>query len=251
MIVFNSKIKIFYSTKFNDDKFFAGFGTRDLGDGRNLRNIFQFLHQNTINYKKLVVLEQIHSVNIEFFDFDGDKNLEKIEDTDGVITNKKNIVLSVRTADCLPIIFVDKSSGLIGISHQGWRGSFKKMAIKMINQIIEKGGKRENILVAIGPGIGDCCYNIAEDRYYQFLEEFNGYSDKIFKVRKGKRYLNLMLFNYLLLIDAGVRKENIDFFPFCTCCDKKRFFSFRRDRKKDYGEMFSFVGNLSRLQRFA
>lgn len=241
MIAYDSDLKIFYSTLINDDKFFAGFGTRDLGDGRNLRNIFEFLHQNEINYKKLVVLDQIHSINVEFFDSFKNNRLEKIEETDGVITKKKSVVLSVRTADCLPIIFVDKSCGLIGISHQGWRGSLKKMVLKMIDQIVEKGGKRENILVAIGPGIGGCCYNIGDDRYYQFLEEFDGYSDKIFQVRKGIRYLNLMLFNYLLLIDAGVRKENIDFSPFCTCCDKKRFFSFRRDRKKDYGEMFSFV----------
>ena len=241
MITYDSDLKIFYSTKINDGKFFAGFGTKDLGDGRNLRNIFEFLYQNEIDYKKLVVLDQIHSVNVEFFNSFKNNKLEKIEETDGVITNKKGIVLSVRTADCLPITFVDKSSGLIGISHQGWRGSLKKMVIRMINKIIEKGGKKENILAAIGPGIGACCYNINEDRYYQFLEEFNGYSDKIFQIRRGERYLNLMWFNYLLLIEAGIKKENIDFFPFCTSCDKKRFFSFRRDKKKDYGEMFSFV----------
>ncbi len=241
MITYDSDLKIFYSTKINDGKFFAGFGTKDLGDGRNLRNIFEFLYQNEIDYKKLVVLDQIHSVNVEFFNSFKNNKLEKIEETDGVITNKKGIVLSVRTADCLPITFVDKSSGLIGISHQGWRGSLKKMVIRMINKIIEKGGKKENILAAIGPGIGACCYNINEDRYYQFLEEFNGYSDKIFQVRKGERFLNLIWFNYLLLIEAGIKKENIDFFPFCTSCDKKRFFSFRRDKKKDYGEMFSFV----------
>lgn len=243
MITYSQKLRIFYSTLINDTHFFSGFGTKDLGDGRNLRNIFQFFHNNKINYQKLVVLEQIHSVNVGFFDtFDKNTILEKIEDTDGMVVKKKGVVLTVRTADCLPIIFVDKTSGLMGISHQGWRGSLKRMVVKMIDEMIKRGGKKENILVAIGPGIGTCCYNINEDRYYQFLEEFDGYSDKIFQVRKGKRYLNLMLFNYLLLIDHGIKKENIDFFPFCTYCDKQRFFSYRRDYKKNnYGEMFSFV----------
>jgi YfiH family protein len=244
MIVYNQKLKIFCSTLINDACYFSGFGTRELGDGRNFRNIFQFLHQNEINYKKLVILDQIHSVNIEFFDFNGDKNLKKIEDTDGIITNKRNIVLTVRTADCLPVIFIEKKKKLIGISHQGWRGSLKKMVVKMINLIVKSGGKKENILVGIGPGVGACCYDVGDDRYYQFLEEFDGYSDKIFQERRGKRYLNLMLFNYLLLREYGIKKENIDFFPFCTCCDKERFFSFRRDRKEDYGEMFNFVVRL-------
>jgi len=241
MLTYNSDLKIFYSTLVNDNHFFSGFGTRDLGDGRNLRNIFQFLHQNKIDYKKLVVLEQIHSVNVASFNEEGEGNLIKIEETDGVITNKKKTVLLVRTADCLPIIFVEKSAGLIGISHQGWRGSFKKMVIRIVEKMVQAGAEGKRILVAIGPGIGSCCYNIDADRYYQFLEEFDGYANKIFTVRRGKRYLNLMLFNYLLLKEAGIKEKNIDFFPFCTCCDKKRFFSFRRDKKKDYGEMFSFV----------
>lgn len=242
MIIYDSNLKIFYSTLINDKRYFSGFGTRALGDGRNLRNIFLFLHQNRINYGKLVVLEQIHSTNIVFYQNHHQGNLEKIDETDGVLTKRKKTVLVVRTADCLPIIFVEKKAGLIGISHQGWRASLKKMVIKMVEKIIEKGGKKEEILIAIGPGIGGCCYDIDEDRYYQFLEEFNGYSDKIFSVRKGRRYLNLTLFNYLLLVDLGIKKENIDFSPFCTFCNKEKFFSFRRERKKEsYGEMFSFV----------
>lgn len=241
MIVYNSDLKIFYSTLINDSRYFSGFGTRVLGDGRNFRNIFQFLHQNKIDYKKVIVLEQIHSVNIFFYQKEKEEKLEKIEETDGIITDKKNIFLVVRTGDCLPIIFVEKSKNLIGISHQGWRGSLKKMAVKMVEKMAENGADRNKILVAIGPGIGDCCYDINEDRYYQFLEEFNGYSDKIFQRRKGKIYLNLSLFNYLLVINAGIKKENIDFFPFCTKCNQEKFFSFRRDNKKDYGEMFSFV----------
>lgn len=241
MIIFNDDLKIFFSTQINDEQYFAGFSTKALGDGRDARKILRFLDYSKIHYKKLVVLDQIHSVNIHFFDRQKIDSIEKIVDTDGVITNQSNVVLSVRTADCAPLIFTDKKRGLIGISHQGWRGSLKKMAAKMIDILVQKGGNKEDIIVAIGPEIGPCCYDIDEDRYVEFLEVFDGYSDKIFHFEKGRRHLNLALLNYLQLLDAGVKKEHIDFFPFCTSCDAKRFFSFRRDQKNHSGQMFNFI----------
>lgn len=241
MLVYDQSLKIFYSTKINDSRYFSGFGTRTLGDARKIDNIINFFNQAEVSYKTLVVAGQIHSVNIFVFKENSSSNFEKIEDVDGIVTKKPNTIITARTADCLPAIYVDKEEKIIGISHQGWRGSIKKMAQKMIEKMVEVGARKEKILVALGPSIGSCCYQIDDDRYYLFLEEFNGYSDKIFSFHRGGRYLNLLLLNYLLLKDAGIPKENIDYFPFCTKCDKNRFFSFRRDRKEDYGEMFSFI----------
>ena len=114
------------------------------------------------------------------------------------------------------------------------------MPQKMVARMEEVGSRPENITVAIGPTIGDCCYDVTDDRYYQFLEEHESYASQVFSHRGGKWYMNLALLNYLLLREVGVKKENVDHFPFCTKCDT-RFFSFRRDKKEDYGEMFSFV----------
>ncbi|MDO9028256.1 MAG: peptidoglycan editing factor PgeF [Candidatus Roizmanbacteria bacterium] len=241
MIIYDSNLKIFFSSLINDERFFGGFGTRYLGDGRRIDNIFNFFNNNGISYKKIVIPEQIHSTNVAFFYSTSVDNLEKIPETDGVVTKEVNSILTVITADCSPIMFVEKQQGIIGVSHQGWRGSVKRLGQKMIKKIIEMGGKKEDILVAIGPSIGECCYNIDDDRYYQFVEEFDGYSEKIFHRRQGKLHLNLSLLNYLQLKEIGIPEKNIDHFPFCTRCDKKRFFSFRRDKKEDYGEMMSFI----------
>lgn len=241
MIIYDSNLKIFTSTLINDERFFGGFGTRYLGDGRRIDNMFNFFNNNGISYKKIVIPEQIHSTNVAVFDSTSVDNLEKIPETDGVITKDVNSVLTVITADCLPIIFAEKQQGIAGISHQGWRGSVKRLGQKMIKKIVELGGKKENILVAIGPSIGECCYDIDDERFYQFVEEFDGYSEKIFHRRQGKLHLNLSLLNYLQLKEIGIPEKNIDYFPFCTRCDKKRFFSFRRDKKEDYGEMLSFI----------
>jgi len=246
MIVHNSHFSIFYSTLINDGSFFSGFSTKIVGDGRNIQTILRFLNFNKILYKKIIVLGQIHSINIYFYNEKNNLEIQKIDDVDGVITNQKNTVLIVRNADCLPIIFVDKHRGLIGISHQGWRGTLKKMSIKMIDSFVDRGSKKEHIRIALGPAIGACCYNITDDRYYEFMSEFHRYEDRIFHFEQGRRHLNLSVLNYLQLQDAGIEKSQIDFFPFCTQCDKKRFFSFRRSQNKRdkgdvFGDMFSFI----------
>lgn len=241
MIIYDPDLKFFYSTLINDEKFFGGFGTKTLGDGRNIDTAINFAQTNIPNFRTIVIPEQIHSVNVTNFSANLIDNVERVTETDGLITKDANSVLTVITADCTPIVFVEKKQGIIGISHQGWRGSVKRMAQKMVNKIVEAGGKKENIFVAIGPAIGECCYDINDDRYYEFVEEFDGYAKKIFHRHQGKLHLNLTLLNYLQLQDIGVPENQIDHFPFCTRCDKKRFFSFRRDKKTDYGEMLSFV----------
>ncbi len=241
MLTYNLDTNIFSSSIINNNHYISGFSTRLLGDGRNTQVIQNFLSENDISYAALVLPEQIHSANVADIT-ETAARIQKIDDTDGVVTNLERVILVVRTADCVPMIFADKKAGTIGISHQGWRGSLKRLPEKIIHAMRKKGADSSNIEIAIGPAIGDCCYDISEDRYYAFMEEFNGFSDKIFSFRRGKRHLNLALLNYLLVLHAGVKKEHIDFFPFCTSCDKNRFFSFRRDGKTEkFGEMFSFV----------
>lgn len=242
MILYDSNLKIYYSNLINDDKYFSGFGTRKIGDGRRYQVVENFFIKNKIEFKKIIIPDQIHSTNVELID----KKINKIriEDTDGLISFEEKTVLTVVTADCLPMIMVDKNTGLIGISHQGWRGSVKRIAQKMVKKAIDLGSKSDDIKVSFGPSIGQCCYSVDEERYYQFKQEFDGYSDKIFHWQKGQWHLNLVLLNYLLLLEVGIKKENIDFFSFCTKCDKENFYSFRRykERKKDeYGEMISFI----------
>lgn len=241
MIIYDSDSKIFYSTLINDDKYFGGFGTKALGDGRNIDTAINFAQTNIPDFKTIVIPEQIHSINVTNFSANLIDNVERVSETDGLITNDTNSVLTVITADCSPIMFVEKKQGVVGISHQGWRGSVKRMVQKMVDKIIEAGGKKEDIFTAIGPSIGECCYDINDDRYYEFVEEFDGYAKKIFHRHQGELHLNLTLLNYLQLRDIGIPENQIDYFPFCTRCDKKRFFSFRRDKKKDYGEMLSFI----------
>ncbi len=241
MITYDPSLKIFSSSKINSSSVIHGFGTKQLGDAKKSETVVRFFKTNNISYKTIVVMQQIHSINTHIYVSYDSEEFKMIEDVDGLITTEPDTVLIARTGDCVPIIFSDEKNGIIGISHQGWRGSVKRMVQKMIKKMMEKGAQLQNLKVAIGLAIGQCCYEISDDLYYSFLEEFDGYSNKIFIHKHGKWYLNLLMLNYLLCLDIGLNKKHIDYFPFCTKCDKQRFFSFRRDKKQDYGEMMSFI----------
>lgn len=210
---------------------------------RRIENIRTFFSSANLFPKTIVIPEQIHSVNIAVFDPSKEQThpIEILEDTDAILTSSAHVALIVRTADCVPVIFIDKEKNILGISHQGWRGTLKKLVSLVIKKMKDLGSKPEDIRVSIGPSINECCYRIDEDRRYEFLSEFNGYSNKVLLARRGQTYLNLPLLNYLLLVEEGVRKEAIDYFPFCTSCDEERFFSYRRDHKKNYGNMLHFI----------
>lgn len=241
MIKYEEDLKIFYSSIINDADFFSGFSTKDLSDGRHTQNILNFFSQNNIKVRKLITLEQIHSSNIAFFEASDDTSIIKIEETDGVITKDIQTVLTVINADCLPLVMTEKKKGLIGISHQGWKGTLKKLAVKMVDEFIKHGAEKKLIEIAMGPSIGMCCYDIDEERRVYFLEEFEKYEDKILFSRGDHYHLNLPVLNYLQLVDAGIQPKNIDYFPFCTLCDQSRFFSFRREKSKDFSRMFNFI----------
>jgi len=222
----------------------AGTSTRVLGDGRKIETLRAFASTSPLPVKKIVVLGQIHSANIAMTDPLWTGPLEKIEDTDGVICSEDDTLLVIRTADCIPMLFLDKKNHLIAASHQGWRGSLKSLPVKIIREMVGAGSSLADIRVMIGPGIGPCCYGVDDDRYMAFMEEFDSGFSRIFTRKKGIHHLNLLLLNYMLLVREGLRQDQIEFFPFCTSCDSSRFFSFRRDYKKNpsqFGEMFTFI----------
>lgn len=244
MITYNSQTKCYMSSLLGDVHYFSGFSTKELGDGTEPSNLTAFLHNNSISYKKIIRPKQIHSANVSVIDskvYNQKEKVIRIDDTDGVVTAESDLFLAVVTADCVPIIFMEKQTGVIGVSHQGWRGALNRLPIHMIEKMITVGAKKENIRAAIGPAIGACCYDISEDRYQTFTHEFDSYLDKVFEKRSGRWYMNLALLNYLLLLEAGVMQNQIDFFPFCTECNEEKFYSYRREGKQLAGELFSFI----------
>jgi len=222
----------------------SGFTTREGGDMRKIQVMKNFFLQNEIVPRKIVKLEQIHSINISIPDILHLGDLEILEESDGVVTQEKGVMLTVHTADCVPILLYDPVDNIIGASHQGWRGTVKNMIKGMIEKMRELGSNPLNIRMSIGPAIGMCCYTIDMDRYVLFMEEMERFEKLILKPRGGEFHLNLSRLNYELALETGIQRRNIDHFPFCTFCDEKRFYSYRRQHEKhpeEFGEIMGYV----------
>jgi purine-nucleoside/S-methyl-5'-thioadenosine phosphorylase / adenosine deaminase len=148
-----------------------------------------------------------------------------IGEGDALISRERGVPVSVRTADCFPILLVDTHERTVAAVHAGWRGT----AARIVCVALEKmNAAPEYIYAAIGPGIGACCYRVGEDVGRQF-----GLS--------GAGFVDLAEANRGLLIAAGVPEQNIETLGHCTFCDAERFYSYRRE-KEEAGRMISYIG---------
>ncbi len=240
MIRFDEDKEAFLATSLNDESIFSAFGTKKIDSSDDNENLKKLCELVGLKYQSIYRPVQTHSSEIQIVYIDNVKSQE----SDGVITQESGILLAVKTADCVPIIFADKIKGIIGISHQGWKGTLNQLAVKMSKKMVEAGSKKEDINIAIGPAIGLCCFEVKNDVYSQFQKIYPQFIEKICNKVEEKYFLNLSKLNYLLLMDFGVSKEKIEFFPFCTFCDKMRFHSYRRDYYRNpslFGQQLSFI----------
>lgn len=194
----------------------------------NFRRIFKATDMNQSN---MVYLKQVHSdvfYQVEAYNYNDIRGM----DGDAIITTSKNVPVGVFTADCVPILIGDRKGRVAAAVHAGWRGTFSNIVGKVINYIVEKLGiEVENIIVALGPAIGPCCFEVGKSvsDNFQFVE-----------IRNGKLFVDLFDENIKHIGEAGVLEENISCSRLCTFCSKERFYSYRRDDGKT-GRLGTFI----------
>lgn len=221
-----------------------GFTTRMEGDFRRLRGLEssnRMLSQmktavNIFDMEELILPEQIHGSKITLIDTK-DKG-KKIKGADGLITKEKRVVLGVTTADCLPVLFFEPEERIVAVAHAGWEGTLKRVCQKVVERIKDLKGNPAEIVVAVGPHIKSCCYDIDEKRALEFKKEFG---QEVVIKENGQSFLDLTKVNLIQLSKSGIKEKNIEVLPFCTFCSGSQFFSYRKD-KENYGEMLSFIG---------
>lgn len=188
--------------------------------------------------RNLISGYQTHSKNIQVI-----KEIDKIyfENTDGFITNRKDVVIFTKYADCLPVYIYDPLKEVIGLVHSGWRGTLQEITLEAI-KLMEKnyGTDRKNVYFAFGIGIGQENYEVGQEFKDLFSEKFSfDIVTESFMEKNGKLYFDNQKFNYLNLIVNGVEKSKIITNEYCTFRDK-RFQSFRRD-KENSGRAGGFI----------
>jgi len=195
-------------------------------------------------------LRQVHSSAIHYIG----RMPPKLLGGDGLITDRRGMLLGIRVADCLPVLVADTERRAIGAFHAGWRGTLARIAEKGIGEMrLRFGSDPAHIVAAIGPGIHSCCYEVSLELRDKFAAQF-AYADLLFEeiassdeVRRkypllfmnmrapghgeppAKLHLDLVEANRRQLLDAGVPEANISVIDLCTSCRTDLLFSHRAE----------------------
>ena len=158
---------------------------------------------------------------------------ERQAEGDGLLTTTPNLWVSIRTADCLPILIADRKLKVVAAVHAGWKGTVQQIARNAVTRLVEEcGSNPEDLLAAIGPGISECCFEVGPEVAIQFDPAF------LRSGQGGKPFVNLKQANVSQLHSAGLCLDHIDVAVECSV-STPGFHSFRRD--KTDGRMVSAV----------
>lgn len=165
-----------------------------------------------------------------------DTTREDLEGFDALITDVPGCAIGVRTADCIPVLLYDPEHKVVAAVHSGWRGTLNRISQKVIFKLKDGWDTNpENLRAVIGPGICRRCFQVGEE----VVNYFKGNGINIEPIytwegpkqegsMRGGHHLDLIEENRLLLLEAGLKDENIHFSGICTYEDE-RFFSARRE----------------------
>jgi YfiH family protein len=213
----------------------------------------------------LVTLRQIHSSVLRLAT-GKDADRERPWKADGLMTDEPGLLLGIQTADCIPVLVADRKRRVVAAFHAGWRGTVKRIVEAGIGRMrLEFGSRPEDLIAAIGPGIGPCCYAVGEEVLSGFESQFT-YARELFcevddadAVRMkypmlfltqrapghspigSSLHLNLMEANRRQLLAAGLRPRAIKLVGGCTSCQPELFFSHRASQGHA-GRMLSVIG---------
>lgn len=208
------------------------FGFRVQDDEESVLKNYRYLSSDLgFELERAVCARQMHTDNIRIVtEEDCGKGVfltdSDIHDTDGLITNISGIPLIVFAADCVPILFLDKKKMVIAAAHAGWRGTAKGIGAKTVRMMKESFNcDDEDIIAAIGPSIGNCCFEVDSDTAMNFAEEYRTAKPN------NKYHVDLWAANRDSIAEEGVPRSNIYISEECTICNSDKYYSYRTQKE--------------------
>lgn len=214
----------------------------------------------------LATLKQIHSALIRRLDSGEGLATPSILKGDGMMTDTPGFLLGIQTADCIPVLVADTKNRAVAAFHAGWRGTLRRIVENGIGRMrLEFGSKPEDMVAAIGPGIGLCCYAVGEEVQQEFESQFSYAADLFREVDDSdpikekypllfltarapghsnlgpSLHLDLAEANRRQLLSAGLQSSAVHVVNQCTGCHTDRFFSHRTEQGFT-GRMMSVIG---------
>jgi YfiH family protein len=181
---------------------------------------------------RLARVKQVHGDRILWAD---ESSPSPVGEADALLSDRRGIAVAIATADCVPMLLAAPSAGVVGAVHAGWRGTLAGIVPKVVAALREeRGAKPEDLIVALGPSIDGCCFEVERDIAARFADRFGESMWRAWRegetrdgVARGR--LDLREVNRRLLVDAGVRDQAIEFVGPCTFCGDGPFASYRRN----------------------
>ncbi len=149
---------------------------------------------------------------------------------DALITDQPGVLVTVRTADCVPVLLHDPQRGVVAAVHAGWRGAVAGIVPKTLEAMKRRfGSKPSSVRVGIGPAAGPCCYEVDEPVLARLRAGFRGWRSAVLERGRDKAMLNLQELVRQQARSVGVEEERIHSVNVCTICHPELFFSYRRE----------------------
>jgi YfiH family protein len=179
-------------------------------------------------------VKQVHGCQV----VRADRAHEPEEEADIVVTSSPGVAACVSVADCVPVLLADPRTGAVAAIHAGWRGTLARAAAVAVAALARDFGARPgDLLAAVGPSIGPCCYDVSADLAEQFRLEFG---PTVAEARAVGSRLDLWLANELTLLGVGLERARVEVLRRCTSCETDLLFSHRRGEGKT-GRQVGFI----------
>jgi YfiH family protein len=198
-------------------------------------NVEEICRIFSVEKDKVYLPIQRHTDNVQVISSDLDTKI-----ADSVLTERKNILIGVQVADCVPVLFRDAKKLLVGAVHAGWRGTASQIIKKTIVCMIQEfGSSPSDIKMALGPCIKWSCYQVGVEVKEAVCEATGeGY---YYLKQDGEWYIDLASANRCQAISMGVSEKNIWISPECTYCNPKDYHSYRYEKTYN-GAQGGFIG---------
>ena len=200
---------------------------------KSINNYKLLCKENGMDYKNIVKARQAHTDNI--LDIEKIEAIDTIDtdvNSDGLITNKKNIILATTNADCILLLFFDPVKKVIANAHSGWKGTLQEISVKTVNKMKQNYGcNPKDIIVCILPSIRKCHFEVENEVYQMFYNKFKklGNIDEFITKNGDKWNIDTVLINKTILQQAGILSKNVEDSGLCSVCNKNIVHSFRAE----------------------
>lgn len=219
-----------FASRENTDNTHSYLPNDDGSNAQEVQNNHQILQEALgAPHKPLCLLKQTHSNIVHFVGDDWDHST--LIEGDGLVTNRRDVILGVRTADCVPLLLCDTENQLIATAHAGWKGARIGIVENTIDMLCKHGANKSSLHALIGPAIAEASYEVGDEFYDQFM--YDSPENAAFFIQHeetGHWHFNLPGYVAYALASSGVKQiyqSGLD-----TFADETPFFSYRWATKR-------------------